>query len=36
MKIIRVFPRKTHMTPTDPYAFVGDPPLWRPKADVAI
>ena len=21
------------MTPTDPYAFVGDPPLWRPRAD---
>lgn len=21
------------MTPSDPYAFVGDPPLWRPEAD---
>jgi len=31
--IIRVFPRKTSMTPTDDYAFVGDPPLWRPEAD---
>jgi len=33
MTIIRVFPRKTSMTPTDAYAFVGDPPLWRPPAD---
>ena len=33
MNIIRVFPRKTSMTPDDDYAFVGDPPLWRPKAD---
>ena len=33
--IIRVFPRKTSMTPIDdPYIFVGDPPLWRPEADV--
>lgn len=32
-RIIRVFPRRTSMTPTDPYAFVGDPPLWRPQAD---
>lgn len=31
--IIRVFPRRTSMTPTDPYAFAGDPPLWRPQAD---
>lgn len=31
--IVRVFPRRTSMTPTDPYAFVGDPPLWRPEAD---
>lgn len=23
------------MTPNDPYAFVGDPPLWRPEADEA-
>jgi hypothetical protein len=33
--IIRVFPRKTNMTPDDPYVFVGDPPLWRPEADEA-
>jgi hypothetical protein len=35
MTIVRVFPRKTSMTPTDPLAFVGDPPLglWRPEAD---
>lgn len=31
--IVRVFPRKTSMTPTDPYAFIGDPPFWRPEAD---
>lgn len=33
MKIIRVFPRKTSMTPKDDYAFVGDPPLFIPPAD---
>lgn len=35
MKIIRVFPRRTSMTPDDPTVFVGDPPLglWRPEAD---
>ena len=35
MKIIRVFPRKTSMTPDDPMVFIGDPPLgwWRPDAD---
>jgi len=33
MKIIRVFPRKTTMTPSDDYVFIGDPPLWRPRAD---
>lgn len=32
-RTIRVFPRRTSMTPNDPYAFVGDPPLWRPEAD---
>lgn len=32
-KILRVFPRKTNMTPNDPYSFVGDPPLWRLDAD---
>lgn len=31
--IIRIFPRKTSQTPTDSYAFIGDPPLWRPEAD---
>lgn len=31
--IIRVFPRKTSLTPDDPYVYVGDPPLWRPKGD---
>jgi len=30
--IIRVFPRRTSYTPTDEYAFVGDPPLVRPEA----
>ncbi len=33
MTIIRVFPRRTSLTPTDPLAFVGDPQLWRPAAD---
>jgi len=33
--IVRVFPRKTSMTPVDDsYVFVGDPPLWRPQADM--
>lgn len=27
---IRVFPRRTSHTPTDEWAFVGHPPLWRP------
>ena len=31
--ILRVFPRRTSMTPDDALAFVGDPPLWRPYAD---
>jgi len=31
--IIRVFPRRTNMTPDDAYSFVGDPPLWRPEAE---
>jgi len=31
--MIRVFPRRTSFTPKDPYAFVGDPPMWRPPAD---
>lgn len=33
MRVIRVFPRRTSMTPTDDYVFIGDPPLWRPEAD---
>ncbi len=33
MKIIRVFPRRTSMTPDDDMAFVGEPPLIRPDAD---
>ncbi len=33
MTEIRVFPRRTSLTPTDALAFVGDPPLWRPKAE---
>lgn len=32
-RIIRVFPRRTSMTPTDDMAFIGDPPLFRPEAD---
>lgn len=33
--IIRIFPRKTSMTPIDDsYVFIGDPPLWKPEADV--
>lgn len=34
-RILRVFPRRTSMTPTDTLAFIGDPPLWRPEADEA-
>ena len=33
MRVVRVFPRRTSMTPVDDLAFVGDPPLWRPRAD---
>lgn len=33
MTLIRVFPRRTKWTPTDSYAFVGDPPMMRPEAD---
>lgn len=33
MRIIRVFPRRTSLTPNDPFAFVGEPPLFRPQAD---
>ena len=37
MKVIRVFPRRTKLTPRDDYAFVGWPPseLIRPEADEA-
>lgn len=31
--MIRVFPRRTKWTPTDPLAFVGEPPLFRPPDD---
>jgi len=31
-RIIRVFPRRTSLTPLDDYAFVGDPPMIRPEA----
>lgn len=33
MKVVRVFPRRTKMTPADAYAFVGDPPLIRPEVN---
>jgi hypothetical protein len=33
MNIIRVFPRKTNLTPIDELAFIGDPPMDRPEAD---
>ena len=33
MSIIRVFPRRTALTPTDEYAFIGDPPMLRPEAE---
>ncbi len=33
MRIIRVFPRRTSLTPADSMAFIGDPPLERPEAD---
>lgn len=33
MRIVRVFPRRTSMTPNDALAFIGDPPLFRPEAD---
>ena len=31
--VIRVFPRRTALTPDDGYAFVGNPPMMRPEAD---
>lgn len=33
MRIIRVFPRRTSLTPSDELAFVGNPPLFLPDAD---
>lgn len=35
MNLIRVFPRRTALTPTDPLAFVGNPPMdgLRPEGD---
>ncbi len=33
MRIIRVFPRRTSLTPVDDLAFVGYPPMIRPEAD---
>ena len=33
LRVARVFPRRTALTPCDPMAFVGEPPLWRPDAD---
>jgi len=33
MRIIRVFPRRTSITPRDDYAFVGDPSMIRPQTD---
>lgn len=33
MNIVRVFPRRTALTPTDGMAFVGEPPMLRPEAD---
>lgn len=32
-RIVRVFPRRTSMTPRDDYAFVGDPPLFLPPGN---
>lgn len=31
--IIRVFPRRTVLTPNDEFAFIGEPPMIRPEAD---
>lgn len=33
MRIARVFPRKTNMTPTDPDAYIGMPGLYTPEYD---
>lgn len=34
--MIRVFPRRTSYTPTDSLAFVGDPPLFRPREKLPV
>jgi len=34
--MIRVFPRKTKMTPDDDLAFIGEPGLFRPKEDLPV
>jgi len=34
--VIRVFPRRTKWTPGDALAFVGDPPLFRPREDLRV
>lgn len=34
--MIRVFPRRTAWTPSDPLAFVGDPPLFQPQRDAPV
>lgn len=33
MKVLRVFPRRTSMTPVDEMVAIGPPGLWRPAAD---
>ncbi len=33
MRLIRVFPRRTSLTPTDSMSFIGDPPTILPEAD---
>jgi hypothetical protein len=33
---IRVFPRRTRLTPIDEWAFIGEPPLFRPPFDQAV
>lgn len=34
--LIRVFPRRTHWTPTDEYSFFGEPPMFRPAEDLPV
>jgi hypothetical protein len=33
MRILRVFPRRTNLTPRDDMVIIGDPPMDRPEAD---